>query len=210
MVLLFRIEPFHSRQHNAFRWIQKTFEAVLYECLADCSLKNYIAPELFVQLEDWLYQDRISWWERGIPSNSSYLKAPMAVPDYCSACLRPASDLKRCGRCKVARYCSQQCQRTHWNDGHKSSCQDVLDLKHKSGVAKTVAIDEQDVHPFPTCVIYPYATFLALFRSKVQRPEWAGMPQRMETYLVLHTNSSSKEVRLNSDCQDSHLQLSSR
>jgi len=30
-----------------------------------------------------------------------------------------AGRMARCGRCKLAAYCSAHCQRTHWRDGHK-------------------------------------------------------------------------------------------
>jgi len=29
---------------------------------------------------------------------------------------------KVCGRCKAFKYCSQDCQITHWKGGHKSNC----------------------------------------------------------------------------------------
>jgi len=30
--------------------------------------------------------------------------------------------LRKCARCKVARYCSKECQKAHWKSGHKSVC----------------------------------------------------------------------------------------
>ncbi|KAG2488645.1 hypothetical protein HYH03_012813 [Edaphochlamys debaryana] len=30
--------------------------------------------------------------------------------------------LKHCARCKCVRYCSQECQREHWREGHKAKC----------------------------------------------------------------------------------------
>lgn len=32
------------------------------------------------------------------------------------------SEIKVCGRCKQARYCSQACQKAHWKAGHKIEC----------------------------------------------------------------------------------------
>ncbi|XP_078663400.1 uncharacterized protein LOC144906710 isoform X2 [Branchiostoma floridae x Branchiostoma belcheri] len=32
------------------------------------------------------------------------------------------STLKLCGRCKLTRYCSRDCQKQHWSVGHKKSC----------------------------------------------------------------------------------------
>lgn len=30
--------------------------------------------------------------------------------------------LKKCGACKMARYCSKDCQTRHWKEGHKRTC----------------------------------------------------------------------------------------
>ena len=47
-----------------------------------------------------------------------------AVRENCFSCNRflPGDELKRCSRCKVARYCSKTCQLQHW-PGHKHCCQ---------------------------------------------------------------------------------------
>lgn len=31
-------------------------------------------------------------------------------------------ELLRCSKCKTARYCSKDCQRQHWRDGHREEC----------------------------------------------------------------------------------------
>lgn len=52
-------------------------------------------------------------------ANSVTVETP---PQYeCAVCFRTAS--KRCGRCKVVRYCSGKCQIIHWRQGHKEECQ---------------------------------------------------------------------------------------
>jgi len=40
----------------------------------------------------------------------------------CEQCSAEMRDLKRCGRCFVAKYCSRECQKTHWKSAHKSTC----------------------------------------------------------------------------------------
>ncbi|KAG8687677.1 hypothetical protein FRC08_011853 [Ceratobasidium sp. 394] len=40
----------------------------------------------------------------------------------CSLCGNPSASLKKCGRCKQARYCDDVCQRQHWKKGHKTVC----------------------------------------------------------------------------------------
>jgi len=46
------------------------------------------------------------------------------------------SDLKRCSMCKIAWYCTEQCQKEHWHKTHKNHCKylagkkDLRDSKH--------------------------------------------------------------------------------
>lgn len=41
--------------------------------------------------------------------------------EHCGAA--DVEDLKRCGRCFVAKYCSRACQAAHWKTGgHRTSC----------------------------------------------------------------------------------------
>lgn len=55
------------------------------------------------------------------------------MPDRCDFCDRmgketgcPKGNLKRCGRCKVAMYCSPECSKSDWKEGkHKLACFDV-------------------------------------------------------------------------------------
>ena len=53
--------------------------------------------------------------------------AEIAYPLYatCLGCKepKPIYDLKRCGKCRLARYCSVDCQKTDWKLGHKDFCQ---------------------------------------------------------------------------------------
>ena len=40
----------------------------------------------------------------------------------CSVLVDRDGLLPHCGRCMLARYCSRQCQRNHWKQGHKEQC----------------------------------------------------------------------------------------
>ena len=45
---------------------------------------------------------------------------PIVRSKVCLVCLKPAD--KRCSKCKIALYCSIDCQRRDWNAGHKGIC----------------------------------------------------------------------------------------
>jgi len=54
----------------------------------------------------------------------SGLNAP-STPIQCTCCSRSAGNdvkLKPCPRCKGPLYCGTDCQRTHWDEGHKEHC----------------------------------------------------------------------------------------
>mmetsp|Transcript_143965 Transcript_143965/g.460791 ORF Transcript_143965/g.460791 Transcript_143965/m.460791 type:complete len:198 (+) Transcript_143965:67-660(+) len=41
--------------------------------------------------------------------------------ESCSSCAKPGASL-RCGRCRAAVYCGQQCQAADWKSGHRFTC----------------------------------------------------------------------------------------
>ncbi|KAJ7126449.1 hypothetical protein C8R43DRAFT_707609 [Mycena crocata] len=43
--------------------------------------------------------------------------------DLCYTCDEPGNPLRTCSKCKIARYCSSQCQKAHWKV-HKETCMD--------------------------------------------------------------------------------------
>lgn len=51
---------------------------------------------------------------------------PYVLVDFCQWCGKQASKLLRCGKCQQVLYCSQECQREHWNSpekqNHKTEC----------------------------------------------------------------------------------------
>jgi hypothetical protein len=52
--------------------------------------------------------------------------------NHCANCNKPGAT-KTCGKCKAQRYCSKECQSTHWKSGHKVECckskEDLMFLK---------------------------------------------------------------------------------
>ncbi|GFP81638.1 ubiquitin carboxyl-terminal hydrolase 19 [Phtheirospermum japonicum] len=43
--------------------------------------------------------------------------------DSCAVCDLPAN--KQCAGCKMVKYCSEACQKSHWDSGHKKKCMDL-------------------------------------------------------------------------------------
>ena len=46
-------------------------------------------------------------------------------PYICASCAKKVDaqkDLKRCGKCKIVKYCSQECQKKHWTKFHRRQC----------------------------------------------------------------------------------------
>jgi hypothetical protein len=40
--------------------------------------------------------------------------------------LQDMSDLKKCGKCRMARYCSMECQKVDWKARHKQNCKKTI------------------------------------------------------------------------------------
>ncbi|EUC54973.1 MYND finger protein [Rhizoctonia solani AG-3 Rhs1AP] len=57
------------------------------------------------------------------PDDDSFGTSAEDVLVYrCSLCGNPSASLRRCAKCKSARYCDDSCQRKHWKKGHKLTC----------------------------------------------------------------------------------------
>jgi len=63
----------------------------------------------------------------------------------CAKCGKSGSDFRRCSRCKEARYCGVECQKTHWPT-HKADC--------KPASEKPKPADEDTVVGFVECETY--------------------------------------------------------
>jgi len=44
--------------------------------------------------------------------------------EWCNGCkkFKPFADFKKCGQCQCERYCSRECQKSHWKE-HKKVCE---------------------------------------------------------------------------------------
>ena len=78
--------------------------------------------------------------------------------------------LMRCGRCKLAKYCSKECQTSAWISGHKGVCVNADNLLRLSVMPEKVSADkyfmlrtdlEKSVfdHSFPAVRIPPYTPY---------------------------------------------------
>lgn len=92
-----------------------------------------------------------------------------AKSDGCAVC--GSITRKQCSRCKMVKYCSEACQRSHWNSGHKFKCKDfqlsgkdsslqgrkssAVSLAHASGISKILDHSKKE--------LFPYEEFLELF-----------------------------------------------
>ncbi|KAK9897106.1 hypothetical protein P389DRAFT_194744 [Cystobasidium minutum MCA 4210] len=54
------------------------------------------------------------------PTRKEYLSEPILA--FCAICFKLSTAHKRCGGCKVAHYCSTECQKQDWLELHKSEC----------------------------------------------------------------------------------------
>eukprot|EP00536_Pseudo-nitzschia_multiseries_P001996 jgi/Psemu1/301159/fgenesh1_kg.26_\ len=42
--------------------------------------------------------------------------------DHCANCTKLLPKMNQCSRCRMVKYCSRECQSSHWKKVHKSSC----------------------------------------------------------------------------------------
>ncbi|KAL6985113.1 ubiquitinyl hydrolase 1 [Sarracenia purpurea var. burkii] len=56
------------------------------------------------------------------PTNGRKMPGVVHTDDSCVVCGNLTK--KQCSGCKLVRYCSEQCQKSHWKSGHKTKCKD--------------------------------------------------------------------------------------
>ena len=101
----------------------------LYESLGVKALEQVIVPPDRERCVDDAVGllDVVAWFVLGDVMSSKAINAltfelnvdVVTTPKLCANCDQPA--IQKCGRCRAARYCSQECQRQHWRV-HKAAC----------------------------------------------------------------------------------------
>ncbi|KAI4709572.1 hypothetical protein J4E89_005588 [Alternaria sp. Ai002NY15] len=113
-------------------------------------------------------------------------------PFRCSNCNvieEPANPLKRCGGCKVLRYCSLSCQKAHWKDVHKHRCNKPRNHK-----------DENWPEQHMPARIYPHNTHLSIKSVEAYDGVMPGIIKQDEP-MTIHEQkaSASDKILLNKD-----------
>jgi hypothetical protein len=73
--------------------------------------------------EEMKLENRASQWTHCADSKQSF-----GQPDVCGGCGTKTGTMKRCSTCDFIWYCSESCQKSHWNI-HKSTCR-ILEAKN--------------------------------------------------------------------------------
>lgn len=61
----------------------------------------------------------ISYWFKNKQDRDDVVIESQKYSRFCAVCAKPST--KKCVRCKAVRYCSKECQKTHWKK-HKKVC----------------------------------------------------------------------------------------
>ncbi|KAK2658447.1 hypothetical protein Ddye_004980 [Dipteronia dyeriana] len=109
--------------------------------------------------------------------SSSVPVADAAADPSCVSCGSPG--VKKCSRCKSVRYCSEDCQKTHWHSGHKTECKahakemavkrdfgmkaSAIGGKTFSGISLVPSRGTSKIIKKPRKVLFPYDEFVKLF-----------------------------------------------
>lgn len=93
------------------------------------------------------------------------------MSDTCVWCASPASNL-RCAGCKIMCYCSAECQKQHWNSGHKGQCR-ALSTNDQEYIKSHTA--KADDFKFPTRYLFPPKRVSQMLDFKLNAIVGAGL-----------------------------------
>ncbi|WAR07912.1 STIP1-like protein [Mya arenaria] len=92
------------------------------------SMNKQIKPLGMIEDEIEQYSVPLLMTTRNLLRDNDQVQHPqqmLQVVQTCCQCTKPSDNLKRCGRCKKAAYCSKECQTEHWRK-HKHMCEILL------------------------------------------------------------------------------------
>ncbi|KAI4337216.1 hypothetical protein L6164_015661 [Bauhinia variegata] len=103
------------------------------------------------------------------PNDRTPMPGVLMDDSVCAVC--GSFGTKKCSRCKAVRYCSQKCQQSHWNSGHKTKCKDVANGgfkasaggKNLSAIALVPACGTYRPIEQPENGLFPYDEFVKFF-----------------------------------------------
>ncbi|KAL0057792.1 hypothetical protein AAF712_015550 [Marasmius tenuissimus] len=102
-------------------------------------------------------------------------------------------DLKRCGGCLIASYCSVECQRKHWKNGHKSYCrlkqQEREENEAEGGQMMFSSSDVQFIRNLALADIRTHLCHLEALAAK-------KFPKTPGSHLVLYLDYTDPEIPL--------------
>ncbi|KAI3692414.1 hypothetical protein L6452_32229 [Arctium lappa] len=104
------------------------------------------------------------------PSSSS-MPGLVATSDSCAVC--GSLTKKYCSRCKVVRYCSESCQKSHWHSGHKEKCEEFRlssksSLQGRRNSTAVALVPGTGISTQSKKILFPYEKFVELFNWQNQ------------------------------------------
>ncbi|XP_024996114.1 ubiquitin carboxyl-terminal hydrolase 18-like [Cynara cardunculus var. scolymus] len=104
------------------------------------------------------------------PSSSS-MPGLVATSDSCVVC--GSLTKKYCSRCKVVRYCSESCQKSHWLSGHKEKCEEFRlscksSLQGRRNSTAVALVPGTGISTQLKKILFPYEKFVELFNWQKQ------------------------------------------
>mmetsp|Transcript_14717 Transcript_14717/g.46201 ORF Transcript_14717/g.46201 Transcript_14717/m.46201 type:complete len:433 (-) Transcript_14717:111-1409(-) len=105
--------------HIAVRSMQPLIVAILVQAGADLTMKDSegaTAREVAERSDNPIVHNMVNAID-----NAAVLVSQEGPERLCAFCFNLLDKPKRCGKCKAIRYCSVECQRSHW-PAHKQSC----------------------------------------------------------------------------------------
>jgi len=129
--------PPHKLPKGRYVWAPVMYQEFIREGRLDAqAVHNKYVVYLTIEGDDPLRQiTTIShdYMEHDIPQQVENLFVfTVNSSSGCALCGKHNAPLRKCGGCELIRYCSPECQKTHWKEVHKAECKAVQAFKQQS------------------------------------------------------------------------------